>query len=180
MWLEGLFACAIFLDQGLNLCPLCWQADSFFFFNWRIITLQYCDDFCHTSAQIRHRFTYVPSLVPPSHLSPHPTPLGFHGAQQIPTGDLFYVRKCICFGAVFSHHPTLPFPCSVQKSVLFVCISFCCSVNRVISTISLIPYICVIIWYLPFSFWFTSLCIIGFRFIHLIRADLNAFLSIAE
>ena len=35
---------------------------------------------------------------------------------------------------------------------------------------------CVRIRYLSFSFWLTSLCIIGSRFIHLIRADSNAFL----
>ena len=27
-------ACGIFLDQGMNLCPLHWQADSFFFLNF--------------------------------------------------------------------------------------------------------------------------------------------------
>ena len=35
-------------------------------------------------------------------------------------------------------------------------------------------HICVNIWYL--SFWLTSLCIIGSRFIHLIRTDSNVFL----
>ena len=39
---------------------------------------------------------------------------------------------------------------------------------------------CVRIWYLSFSFWLTSLCIIGYRFIHLIRTDSNAFLFMAE
>ena len=32
-------------------------------FNWRIITLQYCIGFCHTSTWISHRYTYVPSLL---------------------------------------------------------------------------------------------------------------------
>ena len=40
--------------------------------------------------------------------------------------------------------------------------------------------ICVRTWYLSFSFWLTSLCIIGSRFIHLIRNDSNAFLYMAE
>ena len=35
----------------------------------------------------------------------------------------------------------------------------------------LIPYICIRIQYLSFCFWLTSLCIIGSRFIHLIRTD---------
>ena len=44
-----------------------------FIFNWRIIALQYCVGFCHTSAQISHRYTYVPSslkLPPTSHPIP--------------------------------------------------------------------------------------------------------------
>ena len=30
------------------------------YLNWRIIALQYCIGFCHTSTWIRHRHTYVP------------------------------------------------------------------------------------------------------------------------
>ena len=41
-------------------------------------------------------------------------------------------------------------------------------------------YICIRIWYLSFSFWLTSLCVIGFRFIYLIRTDWKAFLFMAE
>ena len=40
--------------------------------------------------------------------------------------------------------------------------------------------ICINIWYLCFFFWLTSLCIIGSRFIHLVRTDSNVFLFIAE
>ena len=36
--------------------------------------------------------------------------------------------------------------------------------------------LCISIWYLFFSFWLTSLCIIGSGFTHLIRTDSNAFL----
>ena len=43
------------------------------FFNWRIITPQYCDGFCHTSTRINQRYTCVPSLLSaPLHLSPPP------------------------------------------------------------------------------------------------------------
>ena len=35
----------------------------YFNFNCRIITLQYCDSFCHTSTWISRRYTYVPSLL---------------------------------------------------------------------------------------------------------------------
>ena len=44
-------------------------------FNWSIIALQYCADFCHASAWISHWHTYVPSLLnlPPTSY-PTPTP----------------------------------------------------------------------------------------------------------
>ena len=41
-------------------------------------------------------------------------------------------------------------------------------------------YICVSILYWCFSFWLTSLCIIGSSFIHLIRTDSNEFFFTAE
>ena len=51
------------------------------FFNWRIIALQRCVHFCHTSTWIRHRYTYIPSLLK---LSPI-----FFPALQIDTEPLF-------------------------------------------------------------------------------------------
>ena len=39
------------------------------FFNWRIIALQNCVVFCHTSTSVSHRYPRVPSL-PDLHLSP--------------------------------------------------------------------------------------------------------------
>ena len=40
-----------------------WHISFFKNFNWRIIALQYCVGFCHTSTWISHRYTYVPSLL---------------------------------------------------------------------------------------------------------------------
>ena len=34
-----------------------------FIFNWRIIALQYCVDYCHISAWIGHKYIYVRSLL---------------------------------------------------------------------------------------------------------------------
>ena len=34
-----------------------------FIFNWRIIALQYCVSFCHTSTRISHKYIYIPSLL---------------------------------------------------------------------------------------------------------------------
>ena len=46
------------------------------YFNWRLITLQYCDGFCHTSTWISHGHTYIPpSWNSPSHLPPPSSPL---------------------------------------------------------------------------------------------------------
>ena len=59
--------------------PCSGSINSFFFtkliFNWDIITLQYCDGFCHTSTWLSHRYTHVSSLLnlPPTSL-PIPLP----------------------------------------------------------------------------------------------------------
>ena len=58
--------------NSLHLSYLC------FFFNWKIIALQCCIGFCHTSAGISHKYTYVPSplnLPPTSH---HILPFPLH------------------------------------------------------------------------------------------------------
>ena len=49
---------------------------SFIFFSWRLITLQYCSGFCHTSTWISHGFTCIPHPDPLSRPPPHPIPLG--------------------------------------------------------------------------------------------------------
>ena len=60
----------IFPTQGWNLGLLhCRQILFFFFnlfiyFNWSLITLQYCDGFCHTSTWISHRCSCVPDSLP--------------------------------------------------------------------------------------------------------------------
>ena len=51
------------LFQPMELLKEQFRIYNFFFFNWRIIALQCCIDFCHTSTWIRHRCTYVPSFL---------------------------------------------------------------------------------------------------------------------
>ena len=54
-----------------------------FIFIWRIIALQCCVGFCHTTMSISHKYTYISihislPLNSPCHSSPHPTHLGCH------------------------------------------------------------------------------------------------------
>ena len=64
----------------LNLFLLFFGPENIFFFNWRLITLQYCSGFCHTLTRISLGYTCVPHPEPPSHLPPHPIPQGHPSA----------------------------------------------------------------------------------------------------
>ena len=61
-----------------------WEYDAsiwcnFLIFNWRIISLQCCVGSCLMTTWISHNYYIYPlPLKPPSHLSPHPAPLGHH------------------------------------------------------------------------------------------------------
>ena len=70
--------------------------------------------------------------------------------------------------------PPSPSPTRVQKTVLYICvyISLSC-VQGYCYHLSKFHIICISILYWCFSFWLTSLCIIGSSFIHLIRTDSN-------
>ena len=103
---------------------------SFLFISWRLITLQYCSGFCHTLTWISLGVACIPHPDPPSHLPLYPLPLvstpGLSTCLMHSTwaGDLFHYRKYTCFNAVLSKHPTLNFSHRVQKSVLYICVSF--------------------------------------------------------
>ena len=104
----------------------------FIFISWRLITLQYCSGFCHTLTWISHGITCIPHPDPPSLFPPHPIPLGLPSAPALSTclmhltwaGDLFHPWYYTCFDAVLSKHPTLTFSHRVQKSFLYICVSF--------------------------------------------------------
>ena len=55
----------------------------FIYFNWRLITLQYCRFFCHTLTWISHGCTCVPHPEAPSHLPPHPITQGWPSALSL-------------------------------------------------------------------------------------------------
>ena len=90
-----------------------------FIFNLRIIALQYCVGFHHTSIWISHRYTSVPSLlnlppisypIPPLKVVTEPRVWAPYIIQQIPTGYLFYTWRFICLHATSLIPPTLSFP----------------------------------------------------------------------
>ena len=139
----------------------------FIYYIWRLITLQYCGGFCHALTWISRGCTCVPLALTPSHLPPHPIPLGCPSAEalmpcsmhQTWTGHLFHIWKYTCFNAFLSNHPTLAFSHRVQKSLLCIRVSFAVSYIGLSLPSFWIPYICVNILYRCFSFWLNfTLC----------------------
>ena len=107
-------------------------------FNWRIITLQYCDGFCHTSTWIGHRYT----CVPPSWTLSLPTlsPWGFLRAPAL--GALLHALNLHwssilhmviyvfqCYSLKSSHPGHLPL--SPKFCSLYLCF-LCCSASRIV------------------------------------------------
>jgi len=117
----------------------------FIYFNWRLITLQYCSGFCHTFTWISHGCTFVPHPEPPSHLPPHPIPQGHPSPPALRTLShasnlywrsishmIIYIFQCY---SLKSSHPHL-LPQSPKVCSLHLCL-FRCLAYRVIITIFL-------------------------------------------
>ena len=117
----------------------------FIYFNWRLITLQYCSGFAihqHESATGVHMF---PILNPPSHLPPRTIPLG-HPSAPTPSTlyhalnlDWRFISHMIlymfqCYSPKSSH--SHPLPQSPKDCSIHPCL-FCCLAYRVIVTIFL-------------------------------------------
>ena len=113
--------------------------NKFIYFNWRLITLQYCIGFAihqHESAMGVHVFP-IPNPPPSSLPIPSLWVIPVHQPQascilhQTWTGDSFHVRYYTCFNAIFPNHPTLSLSLSyrVQKTVLYICVSFAVSLT---------------------------------------------------
>ena len=123
----------------------CLPNSFFFYFNWRLITLRYSGDFCHTLTWMSHECTYVPHLEPPSHLPPHPIPQGCPSARAL--SALFHesnldwssishivIYMFQCYFLKSSHPRLLPQSPEVCSLQLYL---FCCLTYRVIITIFL-------------------------------------------
>ena len=96
------------------------------------LTLQYCIGFAiyqHESATGIHVF---PILNPPPSSLPVPSlwVVPVHQPQascivlQTWTGDSFHIWYYTCFSAILPNHPTLALSQRVQKTVLYICVSF--------------------------------------------------------
>ena len=115
------------------------------YLNWKLITLQYCSGFCHILTWISHGVTCVPHLESPSHLPPHPIPLGHPSAPALSTLShasnldwrsvshmIIHMFQCY---SLKSSHPCL-LPQSPKDCSILLCL-FCCLAYRVITTIFL-------------------------------------------
>ena len=148
--------------------------------------------FCHTSTWIHtdiHVFPILNPLPPPSLYHPsgssqctspkHPVSCIEPGLAICFIYDITHVS--IPFSQII---PSFPSPTRSKRlfytsvSLLLSCIPGYCYHLSIPSFYH--PYICVSILYWCFSFWLTSLCIIGFSFIHLNRTDSNVFFLMAE
>ena len=133
--------CVYTVIQRSKATPDCWFGLSLFlkykfiYFNWRLITLQYCIGFAihwHESATGVYVF---PILKPPPTSLPIPSlwVIPVHQLQascimhRTWTGDSFHIWYYTCFNAILPNHPTLALSHRVQKTVLYICVSFAIS-----------------------------------------------------
>ena len=106
--------------------------NKFIYFNWRLITLQYCGSFCHTSTWISHDCTCVPpswTLFPPPFPS-QPSRLSQSSSFECPTSCInlalviYFTYGNTHVSMLFSRIMPPSFSHRVQKSVLYICVSF--------------------------------------------------------
>ena len=153
------------------------------YFNWRLITLQYCSGFSIHWHESAVRVHVSPRSEPLFHLPPHPIPFSCSSA-------LFYAlnlnwssisHMVIYMFQYYSLKSSCPLllPQSPKICSLYLCLLCCLTYNIIIAIFLNSIHMC---WYnvLVFFFLLTSLYIIGSSFIYLIITDLNVFFLIAE
>ena len=90
--------------------------------------------FCQISKWISHRYTCLPHPEPSSLLPPHTIPLGrpsapvpsiqYRASNLDAYMDSFHIWYYTYFNAILPNHPTLSLSHRVQKTVLYICVSF--------------------------------------------------------
>ena len=91
--------------------------------------------FCHTLTWVHHGCTCVPHPeIPPTSLpipslwvTPEHQPRAPCIMHQTWTGNSFHIWYFTCFNAILPYHPTLALSHRVQKTVLYICVSFAIS-----------------------------------------------------
>ena len=116
-------------------CTKCFLKYTFIYFNWRLITIQYCIGFAihqHESSIGIHVFPIL--NPPPSSLSvpslwvvPVHQPRASCILHRTWTGDSCHIWYYTCFNAILPNHPTLALSHRVQKTVPYICVSFAVS-----------------------------------------------------
>ena len=105
--------------------------NKFIYFNWRLITLQYCSGFdihWHESATGVQMFSILnppPTflLLPSFWVIPVHQPRAPCIMHQTWTGDLFHIRYYTCFNAILPNHPTLSPPPTESKRLFYTSVS---------------------------------------------------------
>jgi len=103
----------------------------FIYFNWKLITLQYCIGFAIHQQESAMGVHVFPILNPPPTSLPIPSlwvipvhqPQASYILHWTWTGDSFLIWYYTCFKAILPNHPTLSLSHRVQKTVLYICVS---------------------------------------------------------
>ena len=127
-------------------------------------------------------------------LNPLPPPSSYHPSGSSQCTSPKHPVSCIEPGLVIHFlndiiHVSMPFSQSIppfpspteSKRLFYTSVSLLLSrIQGYHCHLSKFHIICISILYWCFSFWLTSLCIIGSSFIHLIRTDSNVFFLMPE
>ena len=108
---------------------------SFFFNLFYFLTLQYCIGFAIYQNESITGIHVFPILNPPPSFLPIPSlwvipvqqPQASSIVHRTGTGDSFHTWYYTCFNAILPNHPTLSLSHRVQKTVLYVSVSFAVS-----------------------------------------------------
>ena len=111
----------------------CWWRFLLFFYYY--LTLQYCIGFAIYQPESATGIHVFPILNPTPTYLPIPTlwviPVHQPWASSIMhrtwTGDSFHIWYYTCVNAILPNHPTLSLSHRVQKTVIYVCVSFAVS-----------------------------------------------------
>ena len=124
----------LYIPTFFSKCSLHFFKYKFIYFNWRLITLQYCIGFAihqHKSTTGIHMFPILKLLPPPS--LHHPSESSQCTSPKYPVScikpglAIRFIYDIIRFNAILPNHPTLSLSHRVQKTVLYICVSFAVS-----------------------------------------------------